>query len=67
LLAAPEDVAAAWRQVAYPHITLLVGPGAQAADARLLPGRVADAGDAAAYRVVLPEPLLVSGQVLGFS
>ncbi|KAF6265093.1 hypothetical protein COO60DRAFT_1697947 [Scenedesmus sp. NREL 46B-D3] len=67
LLAGPDSVTAAWQQLAYPHITLVVGRGASAADSNLLPARVADAGNAAAYRVVLPEPVLVSGQVLGFS
>jgi hypothetical protein len=67
LLAAPDTVATAWQQLHYPHITLVVGPGAAAVDSQQLPARVTDAGDAAAYRVVLPEPLLVTGQVLGFS
>jgi hypothetical protein len=66
LLASPDSVTAAWQQLPYPHITLVVGPGAAAADSNLLPARVADAGDAAACRVMLPEPLLVTGQVLAF-
>jgi hypothetical protein len=66
LLAGPDSVTAAWQQLQYPHITLMVGPGAAAADSNLLPARVADAGDAAACRVMLPEPLLVTGQVLAF-
>lgn len=67
LLAAPEAVTAAWQQLPYPHITLAVAKGAKAADSLLLPGRVADGCDAATFRMVLPEPLLVTGQVLGFS
>jgi hypothetical protein len=59
-------VTTAWQQLQYPHITLAVGPGANAPDTNKLPARIADSGDVA-HRVTLPEPLLVTGQVLGFS
>lgn len=51
-------------QKSYHHITLAVGPKAQAKDANELPARVA-AG--AAQRFVLPEPLQLVGQVLAFT
>lgn len=44
-------------------MTLIVGPNALAKDANTLPDRVA-AGTA--VRLPLPEPLQLTGQVLGF-
>ncbi len=46
----------------YHHVTLAVAEGASAKDANALPGRVAS-GEA--KRVELPEPLVLSGQILG--
>ena len=48
----------------YPHITLAVAKGAQAKDANALPGLILSE---AAHRYALPEPLQLTGQILGFT
>ena len=65
LLSGPDAIIKTWEKLAYPHITLSVAQGYNAVDSNQLPGRVADANDAA-FRVLLQEPVLVVGQVLAF-
>ena len=59
ILSAPQAVSGK----IYPHITLAVKKGALAKDANSLPDAV-KAGTA--QRWVLPEPLQLTGQILGF-
>lgn len=65
LIAAPSTIVEAWNEMSYPHITLAVGPGANAVDSNELPKRIADAADMA-RRVQLPQPIPVIGQLLAF-
>ena len=60
ILSAPESS----RTKSYPHITLAVAKGMQAKEANALPGMVL-AGTAQRY--FLPEPLQLTGQILGFT